>query len=77
MICDVCGAAEREAKLIRYTLDLDGTLVVVDHVPANVCPNCGEVSLAPATVDALQRTVWDRQAPSRTMEAAVYEFSAR
>ena len=74
MICEVCGRAEREHRLIRYHLSVGDQLVVVDHVPAEVCPNCGEVSLMPDIVERLQETVWRRRVPARLIETPVYEF---
>ena len=50
-------------------------LLVVDHVPAEVCPHCGEVSLQPDVVDRLQETVWRHRAPVRLIETPVYQFT--
>jgi YgiT-type zinc finger domain-containing protein len=74
MRCEVCGVAEREEKLIRYTLSLPDKLIVVDHVPASVCPHCGETSLRPEIVERLQHTIWSRS-PDRFVETPVYEFA--
>ena len=76
MKCDVCGLAERESRLIRYTLDCDGRLIVVDHVPASVCPHCGETSFTPEVAERLQKTVWERHDPVEVVETPVYEYMA-
>jgi YgiT-type zinc finger domain-containing protein len=47
MKCEVCGTGERREKLIRYSLDMEDRLVVVEHVPASVCDHCGETTLSP------------------------------
>jgi YgiT-type zinc finger domain-containing protein len=39
--CDVCGARMRE-MLIKQDLWIRGKLIVVEDVPAGVCPRCGE-----------------------------------
>ena len=39
--CDVCGARMRE-MLIKQDLWIRGNLIVVEDVPAGVCPRCGE-----------------------------------
>lgn len=75
MTCEVCGRAERQDRLIRYSLSMGERMVVVDHVPAEVCPNCGEVSILPDVAQQLQETVWQQQAPVRMIETAVYEYS--
>ncbi len=73
--CDVCTIGNRVERLVRYHLDIEDTLVVVDHVPAVVCDHCGETTFAPGIAARLQKTVWARDTPARTIEAHVYEFS--
>ena len=75
MKCDVCTAGERRSQLIRYSLSTGDRLVLVDHVPAEVCDRCGEVTLSPAVVDRLQQTVWQREPPARFIDTPVYEFA--
>ena len=61
---------------IRYHVELDGKLVVVEHVPALVCDRCGEISIAPQVASSVQRTVWGAKPPVRAIETPVYEFGA-
>ena len=76
MICEICGIGAREERLIRYSLSIDDGLVVVDHVPAQVCSQCGEITLRPEVVDALQKTIWRKRKPNRMIETPVYEFAS-
>lgn len=39
--CEVCGT-RLEAKLIKQDFWIRGKLIVVEDVPAGVCPRCGE-----------------------------------
>ena len=57
MKCDLCGGVMTE-DMVTYTIHLDDKLVVVEHVPAKVCGQCGERLYAPETVERLQNTVW-------------------
>ena len=75
MSCDVCTAGERRPRLIRYSLSMADRLILVDHVPAEVCDRCGEVTLSPDVVERLQQTVWQREPPARFVETPVYEFA--
>ena len=75
MKCDVCTIGNRRQQLIRYNLAIDDRLVVVENVPAVVCDNCGEIGIQPEAASLLQKTIWERKTPLRTIEAAVYEFS--
>lgn len=38
---------------VTYTLEHDGKLVIVEHVPARVCLETGEQFFAPETVEHL------------------------
>ena len=75
MKCEVCGTGERREKLIRYSLDMEDRLVVVEHVPASVCDHCGETTLSPEVVERLQHTIWHSRPPVRILETPVYEFA--
>lgn len=74
MKCEVCGIGVRKAQLINYKRLLEDKLVVVEHVPAGVCNHCGEITLAPDTVERLQQTAWQSRLPIRMLETPVYEF---
>lgn len=69
--------AERfEERLVIYTLEVDGQLFVVEHVPARVDVNTGEAFFSPETVERLQATLWGSAAPARVIETPVYDFAA-
>ena len=59
---------------VRYVLDLDGKLTVFENVPARVNPITGEQFFAPATVRRIQQIALLANAPTRTIEAGVYEW---
>ncbi|GAB4024488.1 hypothetical protein [Spirosoma koreense] len=61
---------------VRYILDLEGQLFVFENVPARVNPITGEQSFAPATVRQIQQIALSADKPTRTIQAAVYEFAA-
>jgi YgiT-type zinc finger domain-containing protein len=42
-------------QLVTYTIQLEEKLVVVEHVPAKVCDQCGERLYSPETVERLQK----------------------
>jgi YgiT-type zinc finger domain-containing protein len=76
MACDVCGGVMTE-DTVTYTIQLDDKLVVVEHVPAKVCRQCGERLYSPETVERLQSTVWGRREPSRVLQTPVFDFAAK
>lgn len=61
---------------IRYILEKDGRLFVIEHVPARVSVETGEQLFTPETVERLQRTIWGEERPVRVLETPVYEFMA-
>ncbi len=40
-------------RLVKYTLELDGELIVIENVPARVCIETGEQLFAPEIVEKL------------------------
>lgn len=76
MKCDMCGSPLME-DMVTYTIQLDEKLVVVEHVPAKVCTQCGERLYSPETVERLQTTVWEQRSPSRMLQTPVFDFAAK
>ena len=42
MKCVVCKQAEVKPGRTTVTLEREGLTLVIKHVPARLCPNCGE-----------------------------------
>jgi YgiT-type zinc finger domain-containing protein len=63
-----------EEQLVTYTLELDGTFILIEHVPARVDSETGERFFSPETVERLQQLVWGQSTPKRVIETPVYEF---
>lgn len=63
-------------RQVTYTLEMDGHLVVVEHVPARINEETGERYYTPATVEKLQRIIRERRQPERVIEAPVFDFAA-
>ena len=71
--CSIHGCVGTyETREITHTVHPAGDLVVIDHVPAQVCNICGDVLLEPDTVRGIERLLENRNAPTRT--APVYEY---
>jgi YgiT-type zinc finger domain-containing protein len=61
-------------QTVTYTLEVKGRFIIVEHVPARVCLETGERFFSPATVERLQKIVWEQQVPNRVIETPVFEF---
>ena len=64
---------EYEERKVVHPLRHRGQVVVIDHVPAEVCNVCGDVLLRPETIRKLESLLDRPGAPSAT--APVYEYA--
>ncbi len=64
---------ERE---VTYTSEVNGKLVVIEHVPARVCIETGEQLFSPSTVERIHQIIRGNSEPSRFVQAPVFEFAA-
>lgn len=59
---------------VRYTIEFEGNIIIVENVPARSCLETGERFFSPETVERLLQIIGNINKPSRTLEVAVYEF---
>lgn len=62
-------------RRVRYTLEVEGKLVVIENVPARVCLETGVQFFSPETVEHLQRIAWEQRKPTRGVEVPVFQFA--
>ena len=73
MRCSIQGCpGEYEERQIVHTVRHHGEVVVIEHVPAEVCSVCGDVLLKPETVSHIEGLLKRRDAPARTVP--LYEY---
>ena len=53
MKCTICRQADVAPGTTTITLERDQSIFVIRHVPAQVCPNCGEAYVDEQTTAAL------------------------
>ncbi len=58
MICLICRQAEIVAGLTSITFERGEMKFVVNHVPAHICPSCGEAYVAEEVAVQL---LWDAE----------------
>ena len=74
MKCTIQGCpGEYEARQVVHTVKHHGEVVVIDHVPAEVCTVCGDVLLAPGTIRRIEAVLETSPPPSRNVP--LYEFA--
>ena len=74
MRCSIEGCpGEYEQREVVHTIHQGDRIIVIDHVPAEVCTICGDVLFTPETVrkiEAIRRTT---APPTRTVP--LYDFT--
>ena len=74
MKCTIQGCpGEYEERKIVHTVKHRGTVVVIDHVPAEVCSVCGDVLLTPDTIRRIEILLM--RAPKPVKAVPLYEFA--
>lgn len=58
--CHVCGNEAARAEFVSEVFVADGRRVLVEHIPAEVCTRCGEVTFSRATTEKIRQVVHDR-----------------
>jgi len=73
MKCGICKA-EMEEKNVTYTEDFEQGVVVIRHVPAQVCSECGNTWYSGTIAAQLEKMV-DRFASSAGTEVSVIDYA--
>lgn len=72
--CSIEGCGGKyEQKLVTHTVRNNRRIVVIDHVPADVCDVCGDVLFTPETVHHIEHLLANQPSPSKT--APVFEYA--
>jgi YgiT-type zinc finger domain-containing protein len=73
MKCTIAGCpGEYEPRRVLHTVRPAGRVIVIDHVPAEVCGVCGDVLFAPQTVRRLEELLDNLGQPNRTVPLFEY-----
>lgn len=74
MKCSIegCSGGYQERKIV-HTLRHQGRVVVIDHVPVEICTVCGDVLLSPNTVRHMEQLLQRASRPRATVP--LYEYA--
>ena len=71
--CSIKGCpGEYEPQTIVHPVTRKGAIAVIDRVPAEICPVCGDVLLAPDTIRRIERMLEEVSEPSGTVPLFVF-----
>ncbi|MCI0668603.1 MAG: YgiT-type zinc finger protein [Methylococcaceae bacterium] len=72
--CEVCGGREFRCNEVEEVFHVDGRYVLVEHIPATVCVQCGEKTFDAATAESIRQMLHDRRRPTRSVAMEVLAF---
>lgn len=74
MRCGIQGCpGSYEERAVLHTVRNHGQVIVIDHVPAEVCSVCGDVLLRPQTVRRIEELL--QRMPPPTKKVPLYEYA--
>ena len=74
MKCTFCGGKLKKAT-VTFSYEEDDTYIFVEHVPAEVCPQCGEKRYTPEVTEALLKIARQPIKPAKIIQVPVYDFT--
>ena len=74
MKCVFCGG-EVKRDFVTFTYEDNGNYLFVEHVPAEICEQCGEKLYSPQVTDSLLAFAKKKNIPAKTIAVPVYEYA--
>ena len=72
--CVFCGGNVKK-EMVTFTYEDDEKYLFVEHVPAQVCTQCGEKMYSPEVTDELLEFAKDKFKPVKTIKVPVFDFA--
>ena len=74
MTCDICGKKGAEIRTMTRSYGKGTNLLIIENVPVEVCPNCGESYLTAETLHEIERIKLHRKNLAKLKSIPVAEF---
>ena len=65
--CTICGSDESQDKLVDEIFLIDGKYVLVDGIPAKVCPRCGDETFSREIAQRIRLLVRGEATPTKSI----------
>nr|VFJ60073.1 MAG: YgiT-type zinc finger domain-containing protein [Candidatus Kentron sp. FW] len=72
--CEVCGGTGLRPDEVEEVFHVDGRYILVEHIPATVCPRCGEKTFDTQTAETIRQHLHGDGKPQRQVEMAVFAY---
>ena len=73
--CHICGSHEAKEELVSEVFLIEGKPALVEHVPAKICSQCGEVIFAIDTAEHIRAILHSSSEPTKRVSVPVFEFA--
>ena len=74
--CHVCGANRYENVYVDEIFKVDGRHVIVEHIPARRCRQCGELTFDSNTTEQVRLLLHESPSPTRSVTLDVFELAS-
>ncbi len=72
--CEICGGTHARQEIVDDVFHLDGRYVLVEHIPATVCAQCGEKTFSRETAEGVRRMLHGATKPRRSEALEVFAY---
>jgi len=72
--CEICGGHEFRHEEVEDVFHVDGRYVLVEHIPATVCAQCGEMTFDAATAEGIRKMLHEGRHASRKVDMEVFAY---
>lgn len=73
--CYVCGSTRHEKVYVDEVFNVDGKHVMVEHIPAQRCQQCGELFFDAKTTERVLSLLHDSPPVARTVTLDVFDLA--
>lgn len=72
--CEVCGSRHARQESVDDVFRVEGRYVLVEHIPATVCVQCGEKTFSRETAENLRQMLHGSGKPERSLALEVFAY---
>jgi len=73
--CNVRGSHEAKETLVNEVFQIGGEPALVEHIPASVCKQCGEVIFAIDTAEHIRQMLHSSAQPTKRVSLPAFDFA--
>ena len=72
--CYNCGSEKFTSQLVNETFEIEGKLILVENIPAQVCSRCGEIIFSSETAEKVRVMVQGETKPIKSIQVDVFAY---